>query len=99
MTDEEIVANFTEIKLKCEANTSAIERLEKKQGEYGELITAMQVFKNEQDHMKDDISEIKGTVKIIAEKPAKRWDTIVSTVLGALAGAFIGWAMSGFPGA
>lgn len=98
MSDEEIVKDFTALKLKCESNTKEIAEIKKKQDEYGQLLVTMQGFKIEQDHMKTDISEIKDTVKIIAEKPAKRWDLIVTTGIGALAGAFFGWAMSGFPG-
>lgn len=98
MTDEEIVKNFTKLKLVTKNNEDAIAEIKKKQDEYGELLITMQGFKIEQDHMKTDISEIKDTVKIIAEKPAKRWDLIVTTGIGALAGAFFGWAMSGFPG-
>lgn len=99
MTDEEIVKSFTELKLKSEANASAIKEIERKQDDFGQLLSTLQVFKVEQDHMKTDISEIKDTVKTIAEKPAKRWDLIVTTMIGALAGAFVGWAMAGFPGA
>lgn len=98
MTDEEIIRNFTELSAKCENNTEAINRLEKRQDEYGQLLTTMQVFKNEQDHMKTDISEIKDTVKTIADKPIRRWDALVTSGLSALLGAFIAWAMSGFPG-
>lgn len=98
MTDEEIIKSFTELGLKCDSNTAAIRRLEEKQDEYGQLLTTMQVFKNEQEHMKTDISEIKDTVKIIADKPIRRWDSLVTSGLSALLGAFIAWAMSGFPG-
>lgn len=98
MTDEEIVGQFTALRLTCESNTKEIDKLKAKQDEYGQLLSTMQVFKNEQDHMKTDISEIKDTVKIIAEKPSKRWDLVVTTAIGGLLGAFMSWAMSGFPG-
>lgn len=99
MTDEEIVRRFTELGAQCNNNTAAIQKVETKLDNYGELLSTMQVFKNEQEHMKTDISEIKDTVRIIADKPVRRWDTMVTTALSGLIGAFIGWAMSGFPGA
>lgn len=34
-------------------------------------------------------------VKGLAARPGKRWDSIVSTLLAALAGAFAAWLISG----
>lgn len=99
MTNEELAANVVELRLKVDSNATEIKEIKQKQDDFGQLLTTLQVFKVEQDHMKTDISEIKETVKTIAEKPAKRWDLIVTTTIGALAGAFLSWAMAGFPGA
>lgn len=98
MTNEELAANIVELRLKVDNNAADIKDIKQKQDDFGQLLTTLQVFKVEQDHMKTDISEIKETVKTIAEKPAKRWDLVVTTAIGALAGAFVGWAMAGFPG-
>lgn len=98
MTNEELAANVVELRLKVDNNAAEIKEIKQKQDDFGQLLTTLQVFKVEQDHMKTDISEIKETVKTIAEKPAKRWDLIVTTLIGAAAGAFAGWALAGFPG-
>lgn len=99
MNIEELAAQMGVLQLKVDNNSADIKTIKQKQDDFGQLLSTMQVFKVEQDHMKTDISEIKETVKTIAEKPAKRWDLIVTTTIGALAGAFLSWAMAGFPGA
>ena len=38
------------------------------------------------------------TVKALADKPAKRWESLVGYGLSALAGAFLLWVASGMPG-
>ena len=44
---------------------------------------------------KQDLAEIKEDVKGLAARPGKRWDSIVSTLLAALVGAFAAWLLSG----
>lgn len=46
-------------------------------------------------HVKQDLAEIKEDVKGLAARPGKRWDSIVSTLLAALVGAFAAWLISG----
>lgn len=41
--------------------------------------------------MQHDISDISGRIKTIEEKPAKRWDLVVSTVITTFVGAVIGY--------
>ena len=44
------------------------------------------------------LDEISATVKTLADKPAKRWESLVGYALSALVGAFLLWAASGMPG-
>ena len=44
------------------------------------------------------LDEIGATVKALADKPAKRWESLVGYALSALAGAFLLWVASGMPG-
>lgn len=47
----------------------------------------------------DALGDIKATVDALAAKPEKRWETLVSCLISALAGAFLLWVVSGMPGA
>lgn len=41
--------------------------------------------------MQHDITDISGRIKTIEEKPAKRWDLVVSTVITTAVGILIGY--------
>lgn len=46
----------------------------------------------------DTLGDIKATVDALADKPAKRWESLVGYALSALVGAFLVWLASGLPG-
>jgi hypothetical protein len=51
-----------------------------------------------QDTMNRNVEALSEKVDSIESKPAERWDKLISTIIGALAGAFIAWIVSGAPG-
>ncbi len=54
--------------------------------------------KTKLDSIEEKLDELTATVKALADKPAKRWESLVGCVLSALAGAFLLWVASGMPG-
>ena len=50
------------------------------------------------DGMDEKLDAITEKVNTLAEKPAKRWESIVGYALSALVGAFLLWLASGLPG-
>ena len=80
---------------RSERNEGRIKTLEAGQKALLELTSAVRELANEQGHVKKDLEEIKEDVKGLAARPGKRWDSIVSTLLAALAGAFAAWLISG----
>ena len=46
-------------------------------------------------HITQQLEEINGNVKTLMEKPAKRYDTVVTSVLTAAIGALVGFILSG----
>lgn len=50
------------------------------------------------DSIDDKLDELNATVKALADKPAKRWESLVGYALSALVGAFLLWVASGMPG-
>ncbi|MBR5088459.1 MAG: hypothetical protein IK093_03440 [Ruminiclostridium sp.] len=51
-----------------------------------ELIESVQKMTVEIQHMREDLNCVAEKVENIESKPARNWDTLVSAVLGALAG-------------
>ncbi len=46
--------------------------------------------------IKEDIDEVKNDVKELKEKPAKRWDLIVTAIITAIVSGLIGFVISQF---
>ena len=59
----------------------------------------MPTLKTKLDGMDEKLDGITEKVNTLADKPGKRWESLVGCVLSALAGAFILWLASGMPGA
>ena len=51
--------------------------------------------KSDREHINAKLDEISTNVKSLAEKPAKRYETIVTSVLTAIIGALVGFILSG----
>ena len=80
---------------RSQRNEGRIKKLEADQKTLLELTSSVRELANEQGHVKQDLAEIKEDVKGLADRPGKRWDSIVSTLLAALVGTFAAWLISG----
>ena len=72
--------------------------LEKRQDDLDQLTSAVAVFAKEQEHIQQDVQEIKADVKALTDKPGKRWEGLVDKALWLVAGAVIAWLLAGAPG-
>lgn len=89
---------LTNVENWAKSNTNQIEDIKKRQDNLDELVASVAVFAKEQEHIQQDVKEIKADVKALTDKPAKRWEGLVDKVLLVLAGAFVAWLASGAPG-
>jgi archaellum component FlaC len=69
--------------------------VEERQDNLEQLTNAFTKMETEQSYIKKDVSEIKADVKTLAEKPVKRWESIVERVLTVVVGAAVGYLFSG----
>lgn len=58
------------------------------------LVESVRDIANEIKHMREDLSDVKKRVDVIEEKPAKRWDLVVTTVITAVTSGFVGYLLS-----
>ena len=92
--NEEQIRILTEVDQRSRSNTHRIDQMQDKLEDYGEMVSTIKVLANEQGHIKDDVSSIKKTVTGLAEKPGKRWDDLVKTVIGIVVGALLALAFT-----
>ena len=64
----------------------------------GALEQSGATLKAKLDGMDDKLDALTETAQALADKPAKRWESMVGSALSALAGAFLLWLATGMPG-
>lgn len=89
---------LTDVENRAKSNTHRLDEVEKRQDNLDELVASVAVFAKEQEHIQQDVKEIKADVKALTDKPGKRWEGLVDKILLVLAGAFVAWIASGAPG-
>ena len=79
-------------------NEGRIKKLEEAHEILHQLATSVAVMAEKMDTMNKNMVAITTKVEEIENRPAQRWDKLVSTIIGALVGAFISWIASGMAG-
>lgn len=84
--DLEHEKRLTETEQRTKSNTKRLDKVEKWQADFGDLISTVKVLADREERVEKDVGEIKEAVQEIREKPGKRWegviDKIVFTVIG-----------------
>ena len=57
-------------------------------------MSAVDVLANRQETVETDVKEIKADVKVLTEKPGKRWDGIVDKLIWAVLAAVLGFVLA-----
>ena len=96
--DLEHERRLTEVESKAARNEGRIKKLEGEHEALNNLATAVAVMAEKQDTTNKNLATLSEKVDSIEGKPAERWDKLISTIIGALAGAFIAWVATGAPG-
>ena len=89
-----IEGTIARIDARCRSNSHRIEELENSQQAMTELALSVREMATEQCNMKDDLGEVKTDVKLLTQKAAKRWDSLVEKVAWLVAGALISFALT-----
>ena len=77
--DVMIRERLTALESVCGALQKRVEHIE-------EIVESVQKMTVEMQHMREDLNRMAAEVTDIESKPAKRWDAVISALLGAVAG-------------
>lgn len=94
MTHEELIALTHDNEQRSKSNTHRIDKLEEQQKQLSDLVSAVAVLAERQNQIGDDVNSIKREIKVLAEKPAKRWDGIVDKIISTIIAAIMGYALA-----
>lgn len=80
---------LTEVEARSKSNAHRLEEVEKRQENLEKLTTSVSLLAEREERVESDVKEIKCDVKTLAEKPAKRYDSLVDKVVWAVLAAVI----------
>ena len=91
---EDIAVKVTEVDQRTKSNTHRIDKLEERQDNLDRLVSSVATLATEQEHIKDDVTEIKTDVKALTEKPAKRWESVVEKIVLLVVAGVVGFLLA-----
>lgn len=89
----ELERRITVLEDRTKSNQKRLDKLEKVQKTLTELVQSVATIAQKQVDMDGDMKEVKADIKLLAGKPAKRWDTVVEKVLLTVTAAVVGWIL------
>lgn len=92
--DMEHERRLTEVEERAKSNTHRIDKFEKQQDEFVELVTSVKVLAEREQNVENDVKEIKNDVKSLTGKPGKRWDSLVDKIIVTVAAAVVGFILA-----
>lgn len=91
---DDIAVKVAEIDQRSKSNTHRLDKVEERLDKQDELIRGLGVLSAKVENVETDVSEMKADVKTLTEKPSKRWDELVKTLIGIVVGALMALALS-----
>ena len=91
--EDVIQAKIAEIDQRSKSNTHRIDDLEADNKALHQLATSVEVLATKQEAIEANVSEIKDDVKSLKAIPGGKWEAMVKTILTALAGGLVAYAL------
>ena len=91
---EDIAVKVAEIDQRSKSNTHRLDKVEERQDNLDKLVSSVSALANEQEHIKEDVTEIKTDVKSLTERPGKRWG-IVGAIITGVVSFIVAWVLKG----
>lgn len=85
---------LTEVEDRSKSNSHRLDEVEKRQDNLEKLTSAVEVLAVRENNLEADMKEVKADVKSIADKPAKRWDSLVEKIILAVVAGVVGFVLS-----
>ncbi len=91
--EDGIREKIAEIEARSKSNTHRIDDLEADNKALHQLATSVEVLATKQEAIEANVSEIKDDVKSLKAIPGGKWEALVKTILTALAGGLVAYAL------
>lgn len=85
---------LTEVEERSKSNKKRLDEFEKRLDDTTQLVTSVAVMAEKLKNMEVSISDVQVNLRKIAEKPGKRWDSIVEKVLLGIVAAVVAYILA-----
>ena len=85
---------LTAVEDRSKSNTKRLDEMEKRQDNLDDLVGTVKVLADREERIESDVKEIKTDLKEVTNKPAKRWDSLVTQITGILVAAVVGFLLA-----
>ena len=92
--EKEYEHRLTEVEERSKSNKHRLDSMEKRQDALEELTSTVKVLAVREEAVESDVKEIKCDVKGLASKPGKRWDNLVTQIIGIIVAAVVGFLLA-----
>ena len=94
MTPEEMAVRIQQVDDRSKSNMHRLDDVEKKQEASDQVIASIARLDQRQKDMDTDVKEIKADVKLLTNKPGKRWESVVEKALLTVIAALVAYALT-----
>ncbi len=94
--DIQIEHRLTEVESRSKSNTKRLDEMEKRQDNLDDLVGTVKVLALREENVEKDVKEIKDDVKDIKDKPAKRWESVITQLISIAVAAVAGYFLAKF---
>lgn len=85
---------LTEVEQRSKSNTYRLAEMEKRQDNLDDLVGTVKVLADRERRVEGDVKEIKSDVKDLKQKPAKRWEVVVTEIIKLLVAVIGGFLLA-----
>ena len=95
MTIEDVTVKVAEHDLELKHHEERLGTLEQNNKILTDRATSLAVMSRDQKTLTNKVDAVIAKVDIIEQRPAKRWDTVVTAIISAIVGLMIGFMLKG----
>lgn len=95
MTTEEISVQLTKHESELKHHGERLDNLESNTKVLTDMATSLAVMAKEQKTLTKKVDAVITKVDVLEAAPGKRWDTLITALIGAIVGIFVGFMLKG----
>lgn len=95
MTNEEFAVKIAQHDTEIKHHSVQIAELQQSHKVLQDMATSLAVMAKDQKTLTNKVDAVIAKVDVLEGRPGKRWDTLITALIGAIVGIFVGFMLKG----